>query len=73
MVGEPTGCGLMVIDASAAIDLLTESGDKHLVVAAIADHPLAAPQIFYLETIHACRRMLRTRQISQAAADRAID
>lgn len=63
----------MVIDASAVVDLVTATGHSVAIEAAIRGRTLAAPQILYLEAIHACRRVLRGGGLAPAIADRAIE
>jgi predicted nucleic acid-binding protein len=62
----------VVIDASAVVDLVTKSSREGRIAFAIRGRALAAPQIVFLEVVHACRRMLRAGDLTPTAAERAI-
>jgi predicted nucleic acid-binding protein len=66
---------MLVIDASAIVDLLRGEINSTRIAEHIADHghDLHAPQLYDLETLNALRRAVLSRKLSLPRADDAVE
>jgi predicted nucleic acid-binding protein len=66
---------MLVVDASAVVDLLLELPASEAVAVHIRehDHILAAPHFVDLEVLNALRRSVRSREVTAERADDAVD
>lgn len=65
---------MLVIDASAVVDLLLGQRDSEQIAGVIADrdHDLHAPHLFDLEALNSLRRSVASGRVSLARADVAV-
>lgn len=63
---------MIVLDASAVIELVLRSGAGRAVEARIADESLHAPQLILIEAAQVMRRLTRAGVVTAARADEAL-
>lgn len=65
---------MLVLDASAAVELVLETPQGRAVAARLTEEtgPLHAPHLLDVEVLSALRRLARTKDVSRAAAERAL-
>lgn len=62
----------LVLDASAAVDILASTRRRHAALRAMAGHELYAPQVIDLEVLSAVARLERAGTLDRARSERAL-